>query len=382
MSALYVQILKTLVHHVGLLALLILIYSELLKWSAKSPQLKELFTGLLLGIGGVLTMFDPIMLAPGVLVDGRNVVIGLAGIFGGPLALAVCAAMSGSFIMAIGGVGAYPSLIGLSIAAMFSLAFMRYCGRSAVSMTIDRLFMLGIGTSLCYLSVTLLPEQLRQTYLANAMLPLIATTTLGIMLLGIILNRQVKLLHAEQRIKDFALTDPLTGLANRRAFQLVLQKSFAQAKRNGGRVDLLLLDVDHFKHINDTYGHDAGDAVLTALGGYLKQTLREGDLAARYGGEEFVILLEPGEKNAAIQLAERLLEQIRNLVVETPAGKIGFTASIGIGRQNRSTEKPEQIITAADQALYLAKEQGRDRVCAIEFLGPKEPSGQAAIVAA
>jgi diguanylate cyclase len=381
MSALYAQILKTLIHHVGLLALLILVYSELLKWFAKSAQLRELFIGLVLGIGGVITMFDPIMIAPGVLVDGRNVVIGLAGLFGGPLALAVCAAMSGGFIMAIGGVGAYPSLIGLSIAALFSMAFARYCGRNSVTITVDRLFLLGMGTSLCYLSVTLLPDYLWRTYLANAMLPLVATTTAGIMLLGIVLNRQVKLLHAEQRIKDFALTDPLTGLANRRAFQLVMQKSFAQAKRNGGRVDLLLLDIDHFKHINDTYGHDAGDAVLTALGAYLKGTLREGDLAARYGGEEFVILLEPGDKAAAVQLAERLVEQIRVLVVETAAGKIGFTASIGVGRQNRSTERPEQIITAADKALYLAKEQGRDRVCAIEFLAPKS-ADQTAVAAA
>jgi diguanylate cyclase (GGDEF)-like protein len=160
-----------------------------------------------------------------------------------------------------------------------------------------------------------------------------------------------------------ARTDPLTGLLNRRALTELAQRAMAQAHRHGSPLSLVLIDIDHFKQINDAYGHAAGDAVLVALARLLGGHLRAGDACARLGGEEFLLLLPATSLAQARQVAEKLRTLIASESVE---GGIHFTASFGVCSTDGVADF-ERLLHRADAALYRAKAAGRDRVeCATE----------------
>ena len=158
--------------------------------------------------------------------------------------------------------------------------------------------------------------------------------------------------------------DGLTGIFNRRAFDIKLKLELKRHQRNGQTLSLLMLDLDHFKKINDTYGHLAGDMVLQRTGRLLRNTVRETDCVARYGGEEFVFLLpETGEKEAWL-LAQRLRQKIQKMNFSFQGNKFNVTASIGVASLKPDPLTPaEVLIDQADEALYLAKNSGRNMVC-------------------
>ncbi|HAT8369584.1 TPA: diguanylate cyclase [Legionella pneumophila] len=160
-----------------------------------------------------------------------------------------------------------------------------------------------------------------------------------------------------------SIRDPLTGLYNRRYLEDFLFKQLHQAERTKASFAILMLDLDHFKKINDTFGHDAGDLVLKELGQILNSDIRLGDIAARYGGEEFVLLLYDIDAQAAKMKAENLRSAISNLQVKYGAQPVGqITASIGISVYPDDAKSPAEVIEAADKALYQAKNKGRNKV--------------------
>ncbi|MGC4059843.1 MAG: diguanylate cyclase [Aquabacterium sp.] len=166
-------------------------------------------------------------------------------------------------------------------------------------------------------------------------------------------------------LERMAWEDKLTGLANRRRFDAVLAEEWRRATRMGVPVSLLLMDVDHFKLFNDTYGHTSGDACLTLVGGVLSSTVRRaGDFAARYGGEEFVVLLFHTSRADALQMAERIRQAVNGLEVDHSASPHGVvTVSIGGATAVPKADiLPQTLLDQADEALYAAKEAGRDRV--------------------
>lgn len=167
------------------------------------------------------------------------------------------------------------------------------------------------------------------------------------------------------KLCELSQRDPLTGLANRRYFQNVLSREIDVVARSGEPALLLMLDIDHFKKVNDTYGHPAGDAVLQAIAKTLSKCVRPMDTVARFGGEEFVIILPSCQEQYGFQVAERLRESASALLVTLPNGvNINITISIGgayAPRWVRST--PELWIDRADIELYRAKSAGRNRVC-------------------
>jgi diguanylate cyclase (GGDEF)-like protein len=171
--------------------------------------------------------------------------------------------------------------------------------------------------------------------------------------LGVALSR-AELIDALSRA---SATDPLTGLANRRSFDAGLARELAGIRRHGRPVSLCLLDVDHFKRYNDTHGHLAGDQALVLVASVLRSELRGLDLAARYGGEEFVLLLPDTDLDAAAGVAER----IRSAVADLPAPGSPLTVSIGVAAATEGCF-PDALIATADEALYAAKEGGRNRV--------------------
>ncbi|HYP90316.1 MAG TPA: GGDEF domain-containing protein, partial [Polyangiaceae bacterium] len=159
-----------------------------------------------------------------------------------------------------------------------------------------------------------------------------------------------------------ATTDALTGLLNRRAFLESTGREVARAKRYNDKLSVILLDVDHFKHINDRRGHAAGDMVLSAVGKLLNSALRTCDIVARWGGEEFVLVLPSTGLEGAEQTAERVREMLEHANIKDGNGDvIPVTASFGVAGYNPG-ENLEHIIDRADRAMYLAKSGGRNRV--------------------
>ncbi|MFL6207876.1 MAG: diguanylate cyclase [Pyrinomonadaceae bacterium] len=162
------------------------------------------------------------------------------------------------------------------------------------------------------------------------------------------------------QIQQQALTDALTGCVNRRAFDLQLERDLSLAMRMSHPVSLIMLDIDHFKTVNDTHGHDAGDTALRFLADLLRAELRGVDTAARYGGEEFAIILPQANLDGALVVAERL----RVRLAETAMPVIGhITASFGLATFSQHTDSSKELVTIADRALYEAKRGGRNRIC-------------------
>ncbi|MBI5625957.1 MAG: diguanylate cyclase [Nitrosomonadales bacterium] len=183
----------------------------------------------------------------------------------------------------------------------------------------------------------------------------------GIVLNGRDITERKKL---ENELKHQARVDLLTGLNNRRHFFELAEQELARAKRYGAPLPALMLDVDHFKLVNDTYGHHVGDMVLQKLSEVCVQTLRGIDILGRIGGEEFAILLPETKSEQAFEVAERLRLAVAGAVVPLEQGdSIHFTVSIGVALFVATDAKIDDMLNRADTALYAAKNMGRNRVC-------------------
>jgi diguanylate cyclase (GGDEF)-like protein len=163
-------------------------------------------------------------------------------------------------------------------------------------------------------------------------------------------------------LENLATTDGLTRLYNRRTFLQRAESEFERSRRYVRPLSVLMLDVDHFKTVNDTRGHEAGDRVLRVLADTCKKTLRQQDVTGRYGGEEFVAFLPETPAELARDVAERLRISVESLAVASPQGEIRVTVSIGVATAVQATESVAALINAADLALYEAKQKGRNRV--------------------
>ena len=171
---------------------------------------------------------------------------------------------------------------------------------------------------------------------------------------------QDRLRESNRRLEQLSRTDPLTGLANRRHFMDVLEEAFAAATGEATPLALIMLDLDHFKRLNDTRGHQAGDAVLVKLGDLL---LDCDGFAARYGGEEFAIVLMERGIEEVLKIAEELRRQITALTFDPPLTNLQVTASLGVAAiPHPAIATLDQLVRAADDALYRAKHAGRNRV--------------------
>lgn len=206
--------------------------------------------------------------------------------------------------------------------------------------------------------------------------------------------------QALEELKKLARIDGMTGLGNYRNFYEETQRAIAEATRNGQPVSLILMDIDGFKKVNDSWGHPAGDLVLKKVAAVITNGIREkeNDRACRYGGEEIAVLLPETTLNSAIGIAERLRRAIGISTTEIEQGSIQITVSLGVGSfnpQNPNIQKtPEerttifdQLVSAADTAMYAAKEDGKNRTGFTNLDGsinileehPSEPSGMIAV---
>lgn len=179
-------------------------------------------------------------------------------------------------------------------------------------------------------------------------------------------NTQAELERRVQELAELATTDPLTGIGNRRHFLERAAEEFARGRRYGHPLTFVMIDVDHFKAVNDTHGHETGDRLLTTLAATLRDTLRDTDVIGRLGGEEFGALLIQNDEHGARAVAERLHDALRRTCVAAPSGAaVCFTVSMGLAHCTPGESGPdsvEELMRRADAALYLAKAAGRDRI--------------------
>lgn len=181
--------------------------------------------------------------------------------------------------------------------------------------------------------------------------------------LSVLLVRgQVRLARQGRQLALLASTDPLTGALNRRAFMDAARREFSRVKRYGGELSCVAIDLDHFKSVNDTFGHAAGDLALTAVAGLARTRLRSPDLFCRFGGEEFTLLLPGTDLDGAVHLAEALRAGLARLELELEGVCFSLTGSFGVAAVLAADASVEELLARADQALYQAKEEGRDRV--------------------
>jgi diguanylate cyclase (GGDEF)-like protein len=167
------------------------------------------------------------------------------------------------------------------------------------------------------------------------------------------------------------LTDGLTGLPNRRAIEDTLKRMVAHADRSGACMAVVLFDLDHFKQINDLYGHEKGDEVLSSVGVTVTSTVRSSDFAGRHGGEEFILLLPDTTTESAVITAEKLRRAIAS--IDVPGVPRAITASFGIAAMPADGAESSTLLRTADRALYLAKANGRNRVETLTANAPLAP---------
>jgi two-component system cell cycle response regulator len=166
------------------------------------------------------------------------------------------------------------------------------------------------------------------------------------------------------KLETMATTDGLTGLFNKRAMLDAAVQKVAAAARFGRKLAVLVADLDHFKKVNDTYGHDVGDLVISGLGEILRRQKRATDVVARFGGEEFVVLCEQTDEKGAMLLGDRIREELGKTTFRTPKGVLSVTCSIGMATFPEAGHDWESLFKAADEALYVSKRSGRDRCTA------------------
>ena len=170
-------------------------------------------------------------------------------------------------------------------------------------------------------------------------------------------------LKLRETLQDQSIRDPITGLFNRRYMEESLDREIQRCERKRQALSIIMLDVDHFKRFNDTFGHEAGDIVLRELGQFLQRYVRGSDIACRYGGEEFTLILPEASLEVCRKRAEQLRQGVRHLNLQHRHHPLGaITLSIGVACFPEHGLSSEVVIRAADTALYRAKQQGRDRV--------------------
>jgi len=175
-----------------------------------------------------------------------------------------------------------------------------------------------------------------------------------------------RIINLERRIMELANTDPLTGLLNRRAFMERMKQEISRAQREKRPLSLILADIDHFKSVNDTYGHQIGDLVLQRFTGQLKTSARPYDFLGRYGGEEFLVCLPGADGLQTASIAERMRRQVEDMEIILPDDSRSIRITVSFGTASYAVESGENVdllIKRVDDALYLAKNKGRNCVC-------------------
>lgn len=342
---------------IGLMALLSIFFGviERSKWLSLH---KSVVHGVVFGSGAVFTMMSPFELAPGMFFDGRTIFVGLAAAFAGLPAAIISAVFAGAFRIYAGGIGMIAGTTGIIFAAGLGYFWYRYVRPAKGLSNVTDLAILGGMLCFTMSAFFLLPSELAFNALKNVAPLLSLTIMISAVVLGSFMERELRLIASELEWRENAITDDLTGLHNRRKFVDDLDAIAAKKQPYA----MLILDIDHFKEINDQYGHAAGDAALVSMAGVLRSSLRATDSVYRIGGEEFAVLIRGATQYIAQRIAARIgvgIETAKIVHGDTP---LNLTVSIGGKVAMRPAEEPAQVFDQADRAVYVAKQAGRNCV--------------------
>lgn len=256
-------------------------------------------------------------------------------------------------------------LLGASITGFVLFSFWRVLAAFAISLgVLILLSALTVNGTLVYAPI-LLADPISRDYVSpyyaiSQFMLGVPFVTFAFVICYMLLTRWQR---REAQAQRLAVTDPLTGVANRRAFLELLENEYSRALRGGDSLAVLMLDLDHFKAINDNHGHAAGDTVLTQASSILQKTVREVDRVGRLGGEEFAVLLPQTSAREALEVAERCRRALCQEPVIHQGTSIDISASLGVcGLPADSVQRATRLLELADDALYRAKEAGRNRV--------------------
>lgn len=218
------------------------------------------------------------------------------------------------------------------------------------------------GSFEVYMNITSYREQIRRgAVLATSFLALVLVGVFGFSYL-LIRGGTGQLKEAQSQLELVAITDPLTGIYNRRYLMKRGEEEFERVRRSSSHLGCIMLDLDHFKRVNDTKGHVAGDFILKGLADRLRSGIRPYDVVGRYGGEEFMVLLPDTNFEQTLIVANRICEVVRNAPFEAEGEPLTITVSLGVSESHLSDIMLNDVIKRADEGLYKAKDDGRDRV--------------------
>ncbi|QDL93341.1 diguanylate cyclase [Paroceanicella profunda] len=360
-----------LVQNAGLIALALMFFGTQSRFpEAGEPAWMQGVTGLMFGFGAMLCMLLPVEIRPGVIIDARHAVIALTAPFCGPVAALIATGMAMGTRLWIGGAGAVPGAAGLAITLLTSLAFARWVQPRGAGYDMLQLVWLGLIFHANVLPVFMFPLKVALATLEEMFLPLIVVNMICVTLFGRYLNINLRRAVRETRLRREAGTDSLTGLSTRRDFELRGGEKFVQAHLTGRPLSLAVFDLDHFKTVNDTYGHAVGDAVLITFSALLTRRVRSNDLVGRYGGEEIVVLLEGAGREDALKIVNRIRLDFARHMFDGGTRHFHVTTSAGVASMTGSNANDfGELFRNADKALYKAKAQGRNRVVAAPDAG-------------
>ena len=320
----------------------------------------KFFFGLTQGILGILLMLFTIHVTPTVIMDFRHIAILLAALYGGGFTAIITGITIALFRIIYFGVST-PAIIAAISMLIVSIACLLI---SKLNLNgIKKFTYMNLISSIIITSTFLLiindPMTLRNTLIHF----LITSSIIGTLAYYIsnYMNTSLKLLN---RLEQESTIDFLTGLNNVRQFDNALNQSFVNVKDRNEHLSILIIDIDFFKKVNDTYGHLAGDSVLQQLGIILSTSSRSFDIVSRIGGEEFSVILPDCPSNQSLEVAERLRVAVEtHQFIISNEIKINITISIGASTYPDNVEDLEDLIREADNALYSAKHSGRNKVC-------------------
>lgn len=341
-------------------AVIVLFYHHYLWKRLSSPRHEQWALGSLMGLGGLFVMLTAVDVGNGVLLDARVLLMGFAGLLAGWRGAISALTITLSARLMIGGEGAYIGCLTLFMAPLLGLAWRRFearltCGPSW------RFLMFGALLQLSLATIALFPEPQRSLALNHAAPLLLVLNLVGALLAGRMeLGINQTVMRAE-RWRTKALTDELTGLGNRLQLTEAIEQSLSDIEQHGGSFALISLDLDNFRHINDTLGHTIGDGVLVAIGRRLADSLTPRDLLVRVAGNQFVVMMPSASADEVVQHATQLLNtaaaplQINHYVLR-------LTASIGVAWSPQNGTDSRLLLQNAEIAMYRSKYLGRNQV--------------------
>jgi len=349
------------VNALGIFALVTMLYGKALRHS-EPGLVRGIALGVLFGIGASLAIANAVELAPGLRIDPRAVMLVLAAPFGGPGAATVAAAVTSGYRLYIGGSGALPGVANIVTTAGVGAFFAYFVFQTMQPARTRHLLMLGLACNVPLLFILTVPVDDAAKIFLRTIGPMTAAGVLGVVVLGRFLSNERKAFVFGRALEAEASTDPLTLLPNRRALERRTSDMITAARQSGEPVSVLVIDIDRFKQVNDTYGHDIGDVILKRVADMVRVNVRSYDAVARFGGEEIVVAMPDTSVAAAVQVADRIRSGVDDEVFHGDRDTGNVTVSVGVASQAGDDLSFKRLFKAADEALFLAKERGRNRV--------------------